>query len=147
MARKTRRSGEKNDGKDLEMEKFLKELSDNTPHEEQFKRKKMSKSFRQFKKGDYGLREAKASTTHLQYLRAKQAGNNHFEVRRYIADKILNDRKLADAYKSLETIHDTYGRFIGNDAIQLRQRLENMLKQDVKKKSLIGIKFGAHYNE
>ena len=37
-------------------------------------------------------------------------------------------------YKSLETIHDTYGRHIGNDAIQLRQRLENMLKQDVKKK-------------
>jgi len=37
MARKIRRSGEKNDGQDLEMEKFLKELSDNTPHEEQFK--------------------------------------------------------------------------------------------------------------
>ena len=95
----------------------------------------MSKSFRQFKKGDFGLREAKAST-HLQYLRAKQAGNQHFEVRRYIADKILNDRKLADAYKSLETIHDTYGRHIGSDAIQLRQRLEGMLKQDVKKKVL-----------
>ena len=50
--------------------------------------------------------------------------------------KILNDRKLADAYKSLETIHDTYGRVIGNDAIQLRQRLEQMLKQDVKRKVL-----------
>ena len=36
MARKIRRSGEKNDGKDIEMEKFLKELSDNTPHEDQF---------------------------------------------------------------------------------------------------------------
>ena len=96
----------------------------------------MSKSFRQFKKGDYGLNEAKASPTNLQYLRAKQASNNHFEVRRYIADKILNDRKLADAYKSLETIHDTYGRVIGNDAIQLRQRLEQMLKNDVKKKVL-----------
>ena len=36
MARETRRSGEKNDGQDLEMEKFLKELSDNTPHEDQF---------------------------------------------------------------------------------------------------------------
>ena len=42
----------------------------------------MSKSFRQFKKGDYGLNEAKASQTNLQYLRAKQASNNHFEVRR-----------------------------------------------------------------
>ncbi len=95
----------------------------------------MSKSFLQFKKGDYGLNEAKASPTNLQYLRAKQASNQHFEVRRYIADKILKDRKLADTYKSLETIHDTYGRVIGNDAIQLRQRLEQMLKQDVKKKS------------
>ena len=35
MARETRRSGEKNDGKDLEMEKFIKELSENTPHEDQ----------------------------------------------------------------------------------------------------------------
>ena len=39
MAREIRRSGETNDGEDLEMEKFLKELSDNTPHEEQFKEK------------------------------------------------------------------------------------------------------------
>ena len=36
MAREIRRSGETNDGEDLEMEKFLKELSDNTPHEDQF---------------------------------------------------------------------------------------------------------------
>ena len=36
MARETRRSGETNDGKDLEMEKFIKELSENTPHEDQF---------------------------------------------------------------------------------------------------------------
>ena len=36
MARETKRSGKKNDGQDLEMEKFIKELSDNTPHEDQF---------------------------------------------------------------------------------------------------------------
>ena len=36
MARETRRSGETNDGQDLEMEEFLKDLSDNTPHEDQF---------------------------------------------------------------------------------------------------------------
>ena len=96
----------------------------------------MSKSFTQFKKGDYGLAEAKASPTNLQYLRAKQAGNQHFEVRRYIADQILNDSKLAASYKALEVIHDTYGRVIGNDAIQLRQRLEQMLKQNIKRKIL-----------
>ena len=36
MAREIRRSGETNDGEDLEMEKFLKELSNNTPNEDQF---------------------------------------------------------------------------------------------------------------
>ena len=36
MAREVKRSGKTNDGQDLEMEKFIKELSDNTPHEDQF---------------------------------------------------------------------------------------------------------------
>ena len=94
----------------------------------------MSKSFRQFKKGDFGLREAKASTTHLQYLRAKQAGNQHFEVRRYIAKEILRDTSLAAAYTSLEMIHDKYARVIGNDAITIRQRLERMMMADLKRK-------------
>ena len=80
------------------------------------------------------LQEQEASKTDLQYIRAKTANNNHFEARRYIADKILRDRKLTDAYKALEMIHDTYGRLIGNDAIQLRQRLEKMLIDNLKKK-------------
>ena len=94
----------------------------------------MSKSFRQFKKGDYGLIEAKASETHLQYLRAKTARNDHFEARRYIADKILNDKKLADAYSSLEKIHNDFASVIGNDAITIRQRLEKTLMNDLKRK-------------
>ena len=40
MARETKRSGEKNDGQDLEMKEFLKQLSDNTPNEEQFNEEK-----------------------------------------------------------------------------------------------------------
>ena len=40
MARKTRRSSEKNDGQDLEMEKFIKDLSENTPNEDQFEENK-----------------------------------------------------------------------------------------------------------
>ena len=72
--------------------------------------------------------------TNLQYIRAKTAGNNHFEARRYIADQILRDNKLAMAYKALETIHDSYGRFVGNDAVQIRQRLEKMLMADLKRK-------------
>ena len=94
----------------------------------------MSKSFRQFKKGDYGLNEAKASPTNLQYLRAKQAGNNHFEVRRYIAKEILRDTNLAAAYTSLEMIHDRYARVIGNDAITIRQRLERPMMAELKRK-------------
>jgi len=91
----------------------------------------MSKTLKEFRQH---LQEAVASKTDLQYIRAKTANNNHFEARRYIADKILRDRKLADAYKSLEMIHDTYGREIGNDAITLRQRLEKMMINDLKKK-------------
>ena len=37
MARETRRSSETNDGQDLEMEKFMEELANNTPNEDQFK--------------------------------------------------------------------------------------------------------------
>jgi hypothetical protein len=80
------------------------------------------------------LQEADAGKTELQYIRAKTASNNHFEARRYIADRILKDKKLADAYKSLEMIHNTYGSIIGNDAITLRQRLEKMLMSDLKRK-------------
>ena len=39
MARETKRSGEKNDGQDLEMEKFLEEIANNTPNAEQFEDK------------------------------------------------------------------------------------------------------------
>ena len=91
----------------------------------------MSKTLKEFRQD---LQEAEASKTDLQYIRAKTANNSHFEARRYIADRILKDRKLADAYKSLEMIHDTYGREIGNDAITLRQRLEKMMVNDLKKK-------------
>ena len=80
------------------------------------------------------LQEAEASKTELQYIRAKTANNNHFEARRYIADRILKDKKLADAYKALEMIHDTYARHIGNDAIQIRQRLEKTMMADLKRK-------------
>ena len=91
----------------------------------------MSKTLKEFRQN---LEEAMATKTDLQYIRAKTARNDHFEARRYIADRILRDRKLADAYKSLEMIHNTYGSIIGNDAITLRQRLEKMLMSDLKRK-------------
>ena len=91
----------------------------------------MTKTLKEFRQN---LQEAEASKSDLQYIRAKTANNSHFEARRYIADRILKDRKLADAYKSLEMIHDTYGSLIGNDAITLRQRLEKMMINDLKRK-------------
>jgi len=107
---------------------FIDDLLHNTPNSDMFKG---MKTFKQVKNN---LQEAVATKTHLQYIRAKTAGNNHFEARRYIADQILRDSKLAMAYKSLEVIHDTYGRIIGNDAVQIRQRLEKMLMSDLKRK-------------
>ena len=80
------------------------------------------------------LEATEASKTNLQYIRAKTASNNHFEARRYVADQILKDKKLADAYSSLEKIHDNYARVIGNDAITIRQRLERMMMADLKRK-------------
>jgi len=107
---------------------FIDDLLHNTPNSDMFKG---MKTFKQVKNN---LQEAVATKTHLQYIRAKTAGNNHFEARRYIADQILRDKKLADTYKALEVIHDTYGRIIGNDAVQIRQRLEKMLMSDLKRK-------------
>ena len=45
------------------------------------------------------LAEATASKTDLQYIRAKTARNDHFATRIYIADRILGDKDLANAYK------------------------------------------------
>jgi hypothetical protein len=80
------------------------------------------------------LHEATASKTNLQYIRAKTARNDHFETRRYIASEILRDKDLADAYKSLEMIHNKFGSIIGNDAVTLRQKLERDLQKQLKQK-------------
>ena len=80
------------------------------------------------------LQEAEASKTDIQYVKAKTAYNNHFEARRYIASEILRDKDLADAYKSLEMIHNKFGSIIGNDAVTLRQKLERDLQKQLKQK-------------
>jgi len=79
------------------LDKFLQDILENTPHEGQFD------DMKTFKEVKSNLKEAVASKTNLQYIRAKTAGNNHFEARRYIADQILRDSKLAMAYKALES--------------------------------------------
>ena len=52
----------------------------------------MKRNLKEFKVSQ-NLAEATASQTDLQFIRAKTARNDHFETRRYIADKILNDKK------------------------------------------------------
>ena len=61
--------------------------------------------------------------------------------------EILKDTNLADAYSSLEMIHDRYARVIGNDAIQIRQRLEKMMMADLKEKLKIGTIYIRRYRE
>ena len=90
----------------------------------------MKRNLKDFKVSQ-NLAEATASQTDLQFIRAR---NDHFETRRYIADKLLNDKDLALTYKSLDMIHSKYGSLIGNDAVQLRARLEKMLKDKLKQK-------------
>ena len=80
------------------------------------------------------LQEQEASTSDLQYIRAKTNYNDHFEARRYIADKLLSDKDLANAYKSLETIHTKFNSYVGNDAVMLRQKLERNLQTKLKQK-------------
>jgi hypothetical protein len=91
----------------------------------------MTKTLKEFKEN---LKEATASQTNLQYIRAKTSGNDHFETRRYIAAEILKDKNLADAYKALEMIHNKFNSIIGNDAITLRQKLERDLQRQLKQK-------------
>jgi len=91
----------------------------------------MTKTLKEFKQN---LNEVTATQTNLQYIRAKTSRNDHFETRRYIAAEILKDKNLADAYKSLEMIHDKFSSIIGNDAITLRQKLERDLQKQLKQK-------------
>ena len=80
------------------------------------------------------LTESVATKSDIQFVRAKTAINDHFESRRYIADRILGDKDLAAAYKALEMIHDKFGSYVMNDAVTLRQRLEKLLMQKLKQK-------------
>ena len=91
----------------------------------------MSKTLKEMR---LDLQEAEASKTDIQYVKAKTAYNNHFEARRYIADRLLNDKDLTMAYKSLDMIHSKYNSLVGNDAVQLRARLEKLLKDKLKQK-------------
>jgi hypothetical protein len=79
------------------------------------------------------LAEATASKTDLQYIRAKTARNDHFATRIYIADRILGDKDLANAYKSLEYLHNK--RYVGDDAVILKTKIRKIFTDNIKKQS------------
>jgi len=59
--------------------------------------------------------------------------NNHFGVRIELA-RIAGDKELMQHYASLEKMHSKLGGVIGNSAIEVRQKLESVLKNRLQRK-------------
>ena len=58
--------------------------------------------------------------------------NDHFGARFELA-RLMKDKQLMGFYDSLEKMHTTLPRgVIGNDAINIRQRLERLLRDRLK---------------
>ena len=62
----------------------------------------------------------------LDTIKQMTQRNDHFGARIYIAQQ-MRDRELEDIYQSLETIHRKYGSYVGNNAVQTRDKLEKVL--------------------
>ena len=59
--------------------------------------------------------------------------NNHFGVRIELA-RIAGDKELMQHYASLEKMHSKLGGVIGNSALEVRQKLESVLKNRLQRK-------------
>jgi len=59
--------------------------------------------------------------------------NNHFGVRIELA-RIAGDKELMQHYASLEKMHNKLGGVIGNSALEVRQKLESVLKNRLQRK-------------
>ena len=62
----------------------------------------------------------------LDHIRHMTKRNDHFGARIYVAQQ-MRDGELADIYLTLETIHKKYGSYVGNNAVQTRDKLEKVL--------------------
>ena len=62
----------------------------------------------------------------LDTIKQMTQRNDHFGARIYVAQQ-MRDRELEDIYQSLETIHRKYGSYVGNNAVQTRDKLEKVL--------------------
>ena len=59
--------------------------------------------------------------------------NNHFGARIELA-RITGDKELMRYYDSLEKMHKKLGSVIGNSAIEVRQKLEAVLKSQLQRR-------------
>ena len=62
----------------------------------------------------------------LDAIRQMTKRNDHFGARLYIAQQ-MRDKELVAIYHGLGLVHDNYSRFVGNSAIQTRDKLEKVL--------------------
>jgi len=62
----------------------------------------------------------------LGILKGMTQRNDHFGARLYIAQQ-MRDKELVAIYHGLGLVHDNYSRFVGNSAIQTRDKLEKLL--------------------
>ena len=83
------------------------------------------------KKEEVEITEA-VSDAYVKQIARMTDNNDHFGARFELA-RIMKDKQLMGFYDSLEKMHTTLPRgVIGNDAINIRQRLERLLRDRLK---------------
>ena len=85
-----------------------------------------------FKKEEVEITEA-VSAALVNQIKRMTDRNNHFGVRIELA-RIAGDKELMQHYASLEKMHNKLGGVIGNSALEVRQKLEPVLKNRLQRK-------------
>ena len=62
----------------------------------------------------------------LDTIRQLTQRNDHFGARIYVAQQ-MRDRDMEQIYQGLELLHRRYGSFVGNAAVQARDKIEKLL--------------------
>ena len=59
-------------------------------------------------------------------VKAYTRSNDHFGARIYVAQQ-MRDKDMEQIYQGLELLHRRYGSFVGNAAVQTRDKIEKLL--------------------
>ena len=62
----------------------------------------------------------------LDHIRHMTKRNDHFGARIYVAQQ-MRDKDMEQIYQGLELLHRRYGSFVGNAAVQTRDKIEKLL--------------------